>query len=415
MTRAAADVDTPGVSAGVFRHSGESAFAIGVQLCPSLCNGSNMRCVGKLVALGVVFTACLACDPEPAPSIPIPGDFALGTWPTYEALSTDATAVVDAKLAELTELGMSVRRIHTSWAELEEDPATLRRLIDDEHFSADTKIHVLLETVDSEGYVLPADLVDASVPYRLAEGRAFDDDVILERFDALVARIAADLDDRIIAMSLGNEPDNYFDDFAESTIEGNAWRDGLLGFLAHARGTVHAVREDLPVAYTLTQAGQAKAPEAWSLLVQAGDFAAFNLYCTGDDLQSKASGEVATEIEDLAAAAGDRQIVVQELGCPAGAEDSLLGATPAAQAAFFSDAIAAMHTHPQFRAAFVFQLIDWTPELADSIASLYTDAGYPELGAQVAETLTTLGLIDLDTLEPRPAWSVVRDEIAAGR
>lgn len=371
-----------------------------------------MRRARTLIVLGGLM-ASVACDPEPAVSIPIPGDFALGTWPTYEALSTDANAVVNEKLAELDGLGMSVRRIHTSWAELESDPTTLRRLIDDERFSVDAKIHLLLETVDSEGYVLPADLVDASTPYRLAEGRAFDDDVILERFDALLNRIAADLDDRIIALSIGNEPDNYFDDFAESSLEGNAWRDGLLGFLAHARTRVHTVREDLPVAYTLTHGGQTKAPEAWTVLVQAGDFAAFNLYCTGDDTRTKAAGEVTSDIEHLAAAAGDKRIVVQELGCPAGVEESLLGATPAAQAAFFTDALAAMHEHPQFRAAFVFQLIDWTPELADSIASLYADAGYAELGAQVAETLTTLGLIDLVTLEPRPAWSVIREEIAA--
>lgn len=54
----------------------------------------------------------------------------------------------------------------------------------------------------------------------------------------------------------------------------------------------------------------------------------------------------------------------------------MISATEAAQAAFFAEVGRQIAARPGLRAAFGFQLVDWSPELIAEIAQAYRDAGY---------------------------------------
>jgi hypothetical protein len=48
-------------------------------------------------------------------------------------------------------------------------------------------ILLLIETVDSDDFSLPSDLIVPGKPYALSQGRRFDDPTIIQRFAALLS------------------------------------------------------------------------------------------------------------------------------------------------------------------------------------------------------------------------------------
>ena len=116
------------------------------------------------------------------------------------------------------------------------------------------------------------------------------------------------------------------------------------------------------------------------------------------------------------AAAGARPVVFQELGCPAGhADGSLLGSTPAQQQRFFAHAFAELASEPRIRAAFVFQLVDWSPELfATMYGGVLEGEGVPQdFADRFEEWLLTTGLMTYTDGTTRPAWDTFLSAVAA--
>lgn len=114
-------------------------------------------------------------------------------------------------------------------------------------------------------------------------------------------------------------------------------------------------------------------------------------------------------MERATALAGDLPVVFQELGCPA---SPLLGSSEAMQTRSFEQAFQALRPDPRMRAAFVFELSDWSPETIDLD---YGDAMVMEPGleaywARFRAWLGTGGLLRSD-LTTRPAWEVYLDNL----
>lgn len=354
--------------------------------------------------------ACLACQ------LPVLAAGAhVGTWISYEALPSPLPAVVAARLAEARGVGLSVGRIHVSWAELEPAPGVFDLSSLRDGLAALTAqglaAHVLLETVDSDGLELPADLVDRSVPgdnYRLVGNRRLDDPMILARFNALLANALPVLAaHRVFAISVANEPDNFYDDHSPSTERGISWGKALLGFLGNARARIRAVLPRVAVAMTVTQGSIDKGyGAAVARLTAAGDVAIFNYYCQDLSFTVRPAWQVPSQLDQILATASGRKVVFQELGCPAGLTPSVIGASASAQAGFYQAVFSALPARPAIRAAFAFQLVDWSPELAAMVAEAQRRAGYPELAAILEETLRTIGLVGYRDGVARPAWAV---------
>jgi hypothetical protein len=344
----------------------------------------------------------------------LPAGTHVGTWTSYEALPAALSAAVEARLAEARGVGLSVGRVHVSWAQLEPAPGVFDLSTLRDGLAALTArglaAHVLIETVDSDGLALPPDLIDATVPgdsYRLVGGRRLDDPMILARFNALLANALPVLAaHRVFAVSVGNEPDNLYDDYAPSSTRGAAWGSALVGFLRNARARIHAVLPRVAVAMTVTQGALDKGfGAAVANLIAAGDVAIYNYYCQDAAFQVRPASLVPAQLDQLIATASGRKVMFQELGCPAGSASSVIGASTGAQAAFYQAVFAALPARPAVRAAFAFQLVDWSPSLAALFADLYRQAGLPALAAILEETLGTIGLVDYRTGAARPAYA----------
>ncbi|MBK8480173.1 MAG: hypothetical protein IPL40_03190 [Proteobacteria bacterium] len=341
------------------------------------------------------------------PRLP-PGNH-LGVFPTYESLPTATASAVDARLAEARAHGMQVSRVHVSWAELEPSATTIDTSVLERALAAATAqgqaVHLLIETVDSDGFSIPSDLAGAQ--YTLAAGRAFDDPLIVDRFAALLDRVLPLLaTHRVFALSVGNEPDTFYDDTSPTSAAGRSWAASLLGFLAKARTRIRDALPEVAVAMTLRQ-GSLDDGHAAALapLVAAGDFAAFNYYCLDKAYRLRAPGSVASDVKAMTTLAAGRPLVLQEVGCPAGRAPSVLGSSGAAQASFLAELGTVLRTAPSLRAAFAFQLVDWSPALAKTFGDAYAAEGFPALGAKVEETLASLGLLSFASGAAKPAWA----------
>ncbi|MEL6931326.1 MAG: hypothetical protein AAFO95_22290, partial [Cyanobacteria bacterium J06600_6] len=77
---------------------------------------------------------------------------------------------------------------------------------------------------------------------------------------------------------------------------------------------------------------------------------------------------------------------------------------------FFETVFNLMQSEPRFRAAYIFQLVDWSTATVDLISQSLIDEGVDQTFIdQFAESLLTVGLIDFETGQARPAWPVVLD------
>ena len=98
-----------------------------------------------------------------------------GVFRTYEELPADTAAAAAERLREARDAGMRVSRVHVSWEELEPTPKSfdlecLVKALD--IVPSSDAILLLIETVDSDDFSLPADLIDSGKPYRAEPGAA---------------------------------------------------------------------------------------------------------------------------------------------------------------------------------------------------------------------------------------------------
>jgi len=353
-------------------------------------------------------------DARPAESLSqLPLGNHLGMQASYELLPTGTAAALAARQQEAVAAGMKVARVHVSWGELEPTAGQfdLSSLTDglSQTVPADAAVLLLLETIDSESFQLPRDLIDPERPYRLAQDRRFDDPVVLARFDALIEAVLPVLAGRrVFAIAVGNEPDNFLDDVAPSSEEGRAWVAALAGFTMHARDRFHARLPGVAVGMTLRQKSIERGIDTLGSILEASDVAIFNYYCQDEASQIEDAARVGPHLDQLLAAAGELPVVLQELGCPAGPGDSspsLLAATEAKQAAYLAAVASRMRSEPRLRAAFWFTGVDWSPALTAITTDALRDAGYPELAAQFEESLRSCGLLRYEDGSIRPSWS----------
>lgn len=351
-------------------------------------------------------------DTSTAPPIDLPilpaGNH-LGVWPGYEAPPEETAAALEDHRQRALSSGMRIARVHVGWDQLELAPGRFDTSQLVEELGAATAdglaVHLLIETVDSDGLSLPSDLVVEGEPYGLVDGRRLDDPLIVDRFTALLDAVLPVLDrHEVFAISVANEPDCYLDDVDPDSPEGVAWVESLAGFLASARERVQESHPEIGVAMTLRQGSLEKGIDTLGPVIEAGDVAVFNYYCQDLSFQVQPASVVSDELEELVSASSGRPIVLQELGCPAGSTPSTIGATEAQQADFYAEVGRWMASRQEIRAAFAFQMVDWSPELSAAYAQAYAEAGYPDLGAQIAEILGTIGLLRYTDGSERPAW-----------
>ncbi len=314
----------------------------------------------------------------------------------------------------LLEAGVRVGRAQLSWRDLEPTPGTfdeeplneaLEGLLEDGLFVALT-----VETIDSSSYEIPEDLVAGEL--ELADGRAFDDALILGRFEALlqwlVPRLAATRSPNsgVFALIVGNEPDNTIEDFPQMAPH-------VAAFTAHARQTVHRLDSELSVSMTVTS-GALVPDSPLQPTVAASDFLSINYYCQRLDNTVRSPEDIEADLARMAELADGREILVQELGCSSGypGGDGTLTGSDEIQRQFLENVLTRMRRQPSvFRAAFWFTLMDFSPEVARSQARPLCDEGLFELCGLLEEVNATYGLWRWSDGSPRPAFHALLSDL----
>jgi hypothetical protein len=376
------------------------------------------------LALPAVLTLLVACADDPAPTAPTGAEQGPATLPllptgshpslviAFEALPPAIDAAARARWDEAVAAGMRVGRVHLDWASVEPDsgqydPAVLRDALVAMQADGLAPL-VALYAVDSGGPTLPADL-----QARVAAGLGISAPEVLARHRALLDWAVP----MIVAhggwgLLLANEVDGH-------VLDGSMDVDDVARFYRHARDHAHALAPLLAVSATHTTDGPLGGAPHYAELVEELDFASFNYYPLDPAtlrLIEPTAARVAADIDAFLAAAGSRPVVFQELGCPAGhADGSLLGSSPAQQQRFFAHAFAELAAEPRIRAAFVFQLVDWSPELfATMYGGVLEGEGVPQdFADRFEEWLLTTGLMTYTDGTTRPAWDTFLSAVAA--
>jgi len=337
--------------------------------------------------------------PNPATLPLLPSGSFVSTIISFESLPPTIDFATQTRWHEAISAGMQVARIHLDWADVEPVPeqydtsALKDRLL---QLEADgLRPFVALYAMDTEGMVMPSDL---QAPF--LSGAEIDDSLILRRYRKLLDWAAP----MIVrhggwGLSIANEVDDYL-------LANPAKTTHVANFYRNARAYVHALSPALAVTATHSQIALLPGASHYPALAQELDFACFNYYPIDFSVMQvyePTLQRVNADIQKMLTAANGKQLVLQELGCPAGyADSSYVGSSALTQQQFFANVFSVLRTEPRFRVAFVFQMVDWSPGL---VAQVY---GPPEnpFGFALKEWLVTSGLITYDSATARPAWSV---------
>lgn len=323
-----------------------------------------------------------------------------------------AKAELDAAFGDVIRAGASGYVLPISWAELEPAPGEIDTAGLESGLEALASLglrpYLSIPTINTVKLTLPADLMTAD-EYELADGRHFDDPVIVERFARLLDAVVPLLVEHGgFFLSAGNEVEGWLEQRPEEV-------PGFVAFVAAAREYAHNLAPGLGVGATITHGGIARGVPFLGNLLAVSDALAVTYYPLHDDFTVRDPSVAAADLEEIIAAAGDLPVLFQEVGYPSGAAPvAQNGSSAELQRQFFSGFFAAMREQPQVRFASVLQLSDWSAAECDAFVRYY--AGLDAFPA-LHEYLCSLGLRAADGT-PKPAYEVFLNavrESAAGR
>ncbi|MEM9856752.1 MAG: hypothetical protein AAF843_05335 [Bacteroidota bacterium] len=298
--------------------------------------------------------------------------------------------------SEAVSAGMRVGRLQIDWPELEPTPGNydknelqdrLEVLQDD-----GLQIFLLISAYDSEGPVVPDDL----------SGKTFDDPELINRFNQLMDWVIPMLvahDGYLISIS--NEADNSFGELENLSSE-------LLVFLNQAKAHIHAIDARMAVTVTFAEGSLTANFPGTDALLEACDVGVFNFYGSASleaspFYRALTAEEIRSDIQQMLDKVGDKNIVIQELGMHSGS-DELVGSEEV-QRAFFEVFFEEMEKEKRLKAAYVFQLVDWSPALSDIYTASFEGTEVPDgfVEAFIA-SLNTIGMIHFTDGRRKAVW-----------
>lgn len=321
-----------------------------------------------------------------------------------------------ALLDEAASLGASISRIQLDWAELETAPgqyeaAPLSQALEGARQRGQL-VYVTLSTLDSDGLTLPEYLLDEDG--RLRGELSLSSPEVLGRFEDFLNWMVPQLGSDVWALSMGNEVDSPIAD-------GIVPADDALAFFQAGAQRIKAMDPDLAATVTLTIGAPATVPNFPSELNAGLDLVTVNHYCLDASLQITGQDQWERDVQTMKAMAQGKPIMIQELGCPIGfaadpaafaSKTGTMNGSQELQAAYFIFFDRLYADDPQFRAATVFQLFDWSPELAQMFGDFVRSEGASLAGDRLEEWLATVGTCRWTDGTCRPAWDVWLNSLA---
>ncbi|MEM0955347.1 MAG: hypothetical protein AAGI24_14500 [Pseudomonadota bacterium] len=344
----------------------------------------------------------------------------LGLTVGFDPLSLQQQQQTEALLEINVAAGSTISRAQLDWAELESAPgvydlAVLMAALD-EATRFGQQPFLTLSTVDTGGLALPSDL--QTEQGALVDGMSLDAPSILARLESFLGWLVPELAAyEVWGLAIANESSTVFE-----TID----RLEITRFLQAGISAVKRLDDNLAVTVTFvgdTQPGS-MVERFLADLLPSLDLVSFNYYCLSNELVTTNQARWQSDIEILAARAGGKPIFFQELGCPAGWSDTrsaeqdraaTINAAPALQSEFFRLMLGQVEENAEIRAATVFQLYDWSPELVLSFVEPFRapdEPGNELVIDRLSEWLGSVGMCRWSDGSCREAWDIYLEGLA---
>ena len=296
--------------------------------------------------------------------------------------ATAATFLVGIRDAQ--RMGCRLMTSSHKWSELEPRPGeyTLKSLEDGLRGVPmfGMTIALTIQTIDTNNRTLPPDLM----------AKPFDSPEMRTRFDALVKQIAARLGKHCPWVMLGNEVDVYLAAHPDEV-------EPFAGLMEQGRKTLKTVRPDTLVGVACTHDGLRDRPATVRRLNREMDVCTLTYYPLGPNFMVRPVSDVAGDIARMVRGAGEKPLLLQEVGYPAA---ELLGSSEQKQAAFVDAVFEAVASHGSRIVAFCFFILhDFGDKMTDQLLGYYRLPD-PKFRAYLA----TLGLKKADST-PRQAYN----------
>ncbi|MEM6525271.1 MAG: hypothetical protein AAGF85_14420 [Bacteroidota bacterium] len=223
----------------------------------------------------------------------------------------------------------------------------------------------LISTYDSEGPTVPEDLT----------AKKFDDPLLIARFNRLmdwVIPMLATYDG--YAISISNEADNSFGELENLSSE-------LLIFLNKVKSHVHSINNQMAVTVTFAEGNLAANFPGTDALLELCDAGSFNFYGSASTETFPFNrilnvSEIRSDVQKMLDKMGEKPVIIQELGMYSGG--GLLTSNEEMQRSFFQVFFEEMEIEERLKAAYVFQLVDWSPALSETYRASFDRAEVPE-------------------------------------
>jgi hypothetical protein len=247
-------------------------------------------------------------------------------------------------------------------------------------------LHV--RVIDTNQRGMPADLM----------GQPFDAEQVGERLDHLFDSLLPRLQGRVKYFLVGNEIDAYFNQHPGQV---QAFSKLVARAAAHIRKSVPGAQ----ISVSTTIAGIDDAVRLRPILDQT-TFFALTYYPLGSDFVVRDPSTVNSDFPRILAAAGSKQIFLQEVGYPTAASN---GSSEDKQAEFFSLVLDRITSHPDRFIGVNFTFMsDFSDSLVKGFSAYYGASGADRFGS----FLKSLGMFD-DRGRPKKAWAVFERKVSS--
>jgi hypothetical protein len=349
---------------------------------------------------------------EPVSAMPLlPDGTHLSLNRTFELLPQPTADVAGRLWSDALDAGMRTARIQLDWASVESAPGeydkdALRSEL--ERLQEDGLVpFVGIYAVDSGGLVLPEDLMDTGTATGIRDGMSLDDPSIRSRFrEMLNWAVPMIVEHGGYVLSIANEPAAYMEEHPDET-------DSVIRFYEEAVAHAHSIDPELAMTVTLTSTAALQDKFFHEDVLNLVDVATYNYYCLKLTdrfvLRAPLSETVTRDLDTLVDASAGKEVIFQELGCPAGWTDreSVIGTSEQTQKEFFERALPAIRARGKIRAAYVFQMVDWSEELTQTIVDDFVGEDVSQAFVDsFKEWLETIGFVTYEQGRIRPSWDV---------
>jgi hypothetical protein len=295
-----------------------------------------------------------------------------------------------SSVRELIRLGVDGSATTIAWRDLEPTESSFESKPVDDMIGLsklmDTKPYVTIRVIDTTNKVVPEDLM----------GEPWNSPRMKERLTSMLRNCLLRFGNRVPAISIGNEVDIYLAAHPDEVAP-------YLELVSHARAVLKQSAPDVRVGVTTTFEGHLTRKAIADQIQKDTDILFLTYYGVDSRYRPKPVTEVAKDFQTVIRLAGQRKIVMQEIGLPASPD---VGSSDELQAEFVRTVFSNLRQHrEQIEMASFFSQFDFSTDLLNVFVTYYQN---PD--SKFRSFLGSLGMRRRDG-SARPALTVFREEL----